>query len=40
MSKIYYVADVQDRYDGFSDDSPHDAPADLKLFPNFPDWIA
>lgn len=34
-SKISYATYVKDRYDGFSGDSPRNAPADLKLFPSF-----
>ena len=34
-SKISYATYVKDRYTGFSGDSPRNAPADLKLFPNF-----
>jgi len=40
MSKISYATYVKDRYDGFSGDSPRNAPADLKLFPTFLDRIA
>jgi len=34
-SKISYATYVKDRYTGFSGDSPRNAPADLKMFPNF-----
>ena len=34
-SKISYATYVKDRYDGFSGDSPRNAPADLKQFPGF-----
>jgi 5-methyltetrahydropteroyltriglutamate--homocysteine methyltransferase len=34
-SKISYATYVKDRYTGFSGDSPRNAPADLKLFPDF-----
>lgn len=34
-SKISYATYVKDRYTGFSGDSPRNAPADLKQFPNF-----
>jgi len=34
-SKISYSTYVKDRYNGFSGDSPRNAPADLKLFPDF-----
>ena len=34
-SKISYATYVKDRYNGFSGDSPRNAPADLKLFPSF-----
>jgi 5-methyltetrahydropteroyltriglutamate--homocysteine methyltransferase len=34
-SKISYATYVKDRYEGFSGDSPRNAPADLKLFPSF-----
>ena len=34
-SKISYATYVKDRYKGFGGDSPRNAPADLKLFPNF-----
>ena len=34
-SKISYATYVKDRYNGFSGDSPRNAPEDLKLFPNF-----
>ena len=34
-SKISYATYVKDRYTGFSGDSPRNAPADLKLFPQF-----
>ena len=34
-SKISYATYVKDRYSGFSGDSPRNAPADLKLFPDF-----
>jgi 5-methyltetrahydropteroyltriglutamate--homocysteine methyltransferase len=35
-SKISYATYVKDRYTGFDGDSPRNAPADLKLFPEFP----
>lgn len=34
-SKISYATYVKDRYTGFDGDSPRNAPADLKLFPDF-----
>ncbi|MGD9294489.1 MAG: cobalamin-independent methionine synthase II family protein [Roseobacter sp.] len=34
-SKISYATYVKDRYTGFSGDSKRNAPADLKMFPNF-----
>lgn len=34
-SKISYATYVKDRYTGFGGDSPRNAPADLKKFPNF-----
>ncbi len=34
-SKISYATYVKDRYTGFAGDSPRNAPADLKLFPDF-----
>ncbi len=34
-SKISYATYVKDRYEGFSGDSPRNAPADLKRFPGF-----
>ncbi len=34
-SKISYATYVKDRYTGFDGDSPRNAPADLKLFPEF-----
>lgn len=34
-SKISYATYVKDRYSGFDGDSPRNAPADLKLFPDF-----
>lgn len=34
-SKISYATYVKDRYTGFSGDSLRNAPADLKMFPNF-----
>ncbi|MEL6520831.1 MAG: cobalamin-independent methionine synthase II family protein [Pseudomonadota bacterium] len=34
-SKISYATYVKDRYTGFDGDSPRNAPADLKRFPNF-----
>ena len=34
-SKISYATYVKDRYNGFSGDSPRNAPGDLKLFPGF-----
>lgn len=40
MSKISYATYVKDRYDGFSGDSPRNAPADLKLFPTFLERLA
>ena len=39
-SKISYATYVKDRYEGFSGDSPRNAPADLKLFPTFLERIA
>jgi len=39
-SKISYATYVKDRYEGFSGDSPRNAPADLKLFPGFLQRIA
>lgn len=39
-SKISYATYVKDRYEGFSGDSPRNAPADLKLFPTFLQRIA
>ncbi|MDA8002083.1 MAG: cobalamin-independent methionine synthase II family protein [Alphaproteobacteria bacterium] len=39
-SKISYVTYVKDRYDGFSGDSPRNAPADLKMFPGFLERLA
>ena len=38
-SKISYATYVKDRYSGFSGDSPRNAPADLKLFPDFLDKL-
>jgi len=40
MSKISYSTYVKDRYTGFSGDSPRNAPADLKLFPDFLEKLA
>ena len=40
ISKISYATYVKDRYDGFSGDSPRNAPADLKLFPKFLERLA
>ena len=40
MSKISYATYVKDRYEGFSGDSPRNAPADLKLFPTFLERLA
>ncbi len=39
-SKISYATYVKDRYTGFSGDSPRNAPADLKLFPDFLERLA
>jgi 5-methyltetrahydropteroyltriglutamate--homocysteine methyltransferase len=39
-SKISYATYVKDRYSGFSGDSPRNAPADLKLFPDFLNKLA
>jgi 5-methyltetrahydropteroyltriglutamate--homocysteine methyltransferase len=39
-SKISYATYVKDRYDGFSGDSPRNAPADLKLYPSFLERLA
>lgn len=39
-SKISYATYVKDRYNGFSGDSPRNAPADLKMFPSFLDRLA
>jgi len=39
-SKISYATYVKDRYNGFSGDSPRNAPADLKLFPTFLERLA
>ncbi len=39
-SKISYATYVKDRYTGFAGDSPRNAPADLRLFPNFLKRIA
>lgn len=39
-SKISYATYVKDRYTGFSGDSPRNAPADLKLFPQFLERLA
>ena len=39
-SKISYATYVKDRYTGFEGDSPRNAPADLKLFPQFLKRIA
>lgn len=39
-SKISYATYVKDRYEGFSGDSPRNAPADLKEYPTFLKRIA
>jgi len=39
-SKISYATYVKDRYNGFSGDSPRNAPADLKRFPSFLERLA
>lgn len=39
-SKISYATYVKDRYEGFSGDTPRNAPADLKLFPTFLERLA
>ncbi len=39
-SKISYSTYVKDRYEGFSGDSPRNAPADLKAYPSFLERIA
>ncbi len=39
-SKISYATYVKDRYEGFSGDSPRNAPADLKRFPTFLERLA
>ncbi len=39
-SKISYSTYVKDRYEGFSGDSPRNAPADLKQFPSFLERLA
>lgn len=39
-SKISYSTYVKDRYEGFSGDSPRNAPADLKEYPSFLQRIA
>jgi 5-methyltetrahydropteroyltriglutamate--homocysteine methyltransferase len=39
-SKISYATYVKDRYEGFSGDSPRNAPADLKEYPTFLQRIA
>ena len=39
-SKISYATYVKDRYNGFSGDSPRNAPGDLKLFPTFLERLA
>lgn len=39
-SKISYATYVKDRYHGFSGDSERNAPADLKLFPDFLNRLA
>ena len=39
-SKISYATYVKDRYEGFSGDSPRNAPADLKRFPGFLERLA
>ena len=39
-SKISYSTYVKDRYEGFSGDSPRNAPADLKAYPGFLQRIA
>ena len=40
MSKISYATYIKDRYNGFSGDSPRNAPADLLQFPSFLERIA
>ena len=40
MSKISYATYIKDRYNGFSGDSPRNAPADLLEFPSFLERIA
>ena len=40
MSKISYATYTKDRYEGFSGDSPRNAPADLLQYPSFLDRIA
>ena len=39
-SKISYATYVKDRYNGFSGDSPRNAPEDLKRFPSFLERLA
>jgi 5-methyltetrahydropteroyltriglutamate--homocysteine methyltransferase len=39
-AKISYATYVKDRYEGFSGDSPRNAPADLKRFPSFLERLA
>ena len=39
-SKTSYATYVKDRYNGFSGDSPRNAPADLKMFPGFLERLA
>jgi len=39
-SKISYATYVKDRYHGFGGDSERNAPADLKLFPDFLEKLA
>jgi len=39
-SKISYATYVKDRYNGFGGDSERNAPADLKLFPDFLEKLA
>lgn len=39
-SKISYATYVKDRYEGFSGDSPRNAPADLKEYPSFLQRVA
>lgn len=40
MSKISYATYTKDRYEGFSGDSPRNAPADLLQFPTFLERVA